>query len=77
MRRQIAAATALTALALLAIAAGAGAGATYDPLGAGTTKLTLDKRFVSFLKADGITLGALRRRQGQGQGAHCSGAVER
>jgi hypothetical protein len=56
MRRQASAATALTALALLAIAPGAQA--TYDPLGSGTTKLTLDKRFVSFLKADGIALSA-------------------
>jgi hypothetical protein len=56
MRRQATAASALTALALLAIAPAAQA--TYDPLGSGTTKLSLDKRFVSFLKADGIELSA-------------------
>ncbi len=55
MRRQTAAATALTALALLATASAAQA--TYDPIGSGSTKLTLDKRFASFLKKDGITLG--------------------
>jgi len=65
MRRQATAATALTALALLAIAPAAQA--TYDPLGSGTTKLTLDKRFVSFLEADGITLSvsAGAKRKGQ------------
>ena len=43
MRRQTAAVATLTALALLAIAPAAQA--TYDPLGSGTTKLTLDGRF--------------------------------
>ncbi len=56
MRKQTAAATALTALALLATAPTAQA--TYDPIGSGSTKLTLDKRFASFLKKDGITLNA-------------------
>jgi len=56
MRRQATAATALTALALLAVAPAAQA--TYDPIGSGTTKLTLDKRFVTFLKKDGIALSA-------------------
>lgn len=56
MRRQATAAIALTALALLVIAPAAQA--AYDPLGSGTTKLTLDQRFVSFLKADGIELSA-------------------
>jgi hypothetical protein len=65
MRRQTAAATALTALALLAIAPTAGA--TYDPLGSGTTKLTLDKRFASFLKADGIVLSASAGAKGKGK----------
>ena len=32
--------------------------ATYDPLGSGTTKLTLEKSFLSFLKRNGITLSA-------------------
>jgi hypothetical protein len=65
MRRQTAAATALAALALLALAPAAQAG--YDPLGSGTTKLTLDKRFVSFLKADGITLSASAGAKGKGK----------
>jgi hypothetical protein len=65
MRRQTAAATALAALALLAIAPAAQA--TYDPLGSGTTKLTLDKRFVSFLKADGIALTASAGAKGKGK----------
>jgi hypothetical protein len=65
MRRQTAAATTLTALALLAIVPAAQA--TYDPLGSGTTKLTLDKRFVSFLKADGIVLTASAGAKGKGK----------
>jgi hypothetical protein len=32
--------------------------ATYDPLGSGTARLTLDKGFSAFLKRDGITLTA-------------------
>jgi hypothetical protein len=32
--------------------------ATNDPLGSGTAKLVLDKRFASFLKRDGVTLSA-------------------
>jgi len=64
VRRQAPTAIALTALALLAGAAAAQA--TYDPLGSGTTKLALDKRFVSFLKADGIefTASAGAKRKG-------------
>jgi len=65
MRRQTTAATALTAFALLAIAPAAQA--TYDPLGSGTAKLTLDKRFVSFLKADGIALTASAGAKGKGK----------
>jgi hypothetical protein len=53
------------ALALLAIAPATQA--TYDPLGTGTTKLTLDKRFLSFLKADGITLSASTGAKGKGK----------
>jgi hypothetical protein len=53
MRRQAGAVTALIAFALLAAAPQAQA--TFDPIGTGTTKLTLDKRFLSFLKADGVT----------------------
>jgi hypothetical protein len=65
MRRQASTAIALAALALLA--ASPQARATYDPLGTGTTKLTLDKRFASFLKRDGIKLTATTgaRRKGQ------------
>jgi hypothetical protein len=47
---------ALAALALLAIAAPAQA--TYDPVGSGTTKLTIEAGFSSFLKRNGITLSA-------------------
>lgn len=43
----------LVALALAPIAR-----ATYDPLGSGTTKLSLDKGFASFLKRDAIKLSA-------------------
>ncbi len=32
--------------------------ATYDPIGSGQTKLTLDKAFLSFLKENGISLSA-------------------
>ncbi|HEX5375623.1 MAG TPA: hypothetical protein VFW48_05650, partial [Solirubrobacterales bacterium] len=48
--------TALAALALLAIPSFAQA--TYDPVGSGQTKLTIDKGFSSFLKKNGITLTA-------------------
>jgi hypothetical protein len=41
--------------------------ATYDPLGSGQTKLNLDKRFVSFLKADGIALRASAGARGKGK----------
>lgn len=47
---------ALAALALLAFAATARA--TYDPVGSGTTKLTLEASFSAFLKRNGITLSA-------------------
>jgi hypothetical protein len=46
------------ALALWLLIFAANAGATYDPLGSGTVKLTLDKGLVSFLKKGGITLSA-------------------
>jgi hypothetical protein len=46
-------------LVLLATFALAGpAQATYDPLGSGATKLSLDKSFLAFLKRDGIKLSA-------------------
>lgn len=65
MRRQAAAAVVLTALVSPAIAPVAQA--TYDPLGSGQARLTLDKRFVSFLRTDGIELSvsAGARRKGQ------------
>jgi len=44
------------ALALLVLAPMAHA--TYDPVGSGATKLTLDRSFSSFLKRNGITLSA-------------------
>jgi hypothetical protein len=48
---------ALTATAALAFSAFvAPASAKNDPVGSGTTKLALDKRFVSFLERDGIKL---------------------
>ncbi len=50
-------ATTLAAMALLAALAPS-AGATYDPVGGGTTKLTLDPSFSSFLKGNGISLTA-------------------
>jgi hypothetical protein len=51
--------TRLGTLALIAsLAIASSAGATYDPVGSGQTKLTLDKAFSSFLKKDGITLAA-------------------
>ncbi len=47
----------LSALALLTLAA-TPAGATYDPIGSGATKLTLEKSFLSFLEKNGISLSA-------------------
>jgi hypothetical protein len=55
MRRHLGIA-ALAALALLL--AVPIAQATYDPVGSGTTKLTLEKSFSSFLKRNGVTLTA-------------------
>ena len=49
-------AVALTTAMALGITASAQA--AYDPLGAGTTKLSLDKGFASFLARDGIKLSA-------------------
>jgi hypothetical protein len=40
--------------------------ATYDPVGSGQTKLTLDKGFLAFLKKDGITLSAKAGAKRQG-----------
>ncbi len=62
MRRSFTGSSARAATALWAIAVGLlvapTAQATYDPVGSGTTKLTIDKGFSSFLKKDGITLTA-------------------
>lgn len=52
MRRTIAASLATLTLSTLASTAHA----TYDPVGSGTTRLTLDRAFVSFLKRDKIEL---------------------
>jgi hypothetical protein len=49
---------AFVAISTLLLAAVSPANATYDPLGSGTTKLTLDRSFSSFLKRNGITLAA-------------------
>jgi hypothetical protein len=54
---------ALTALAL--VASPVSARASYDPIGSGTTKLTLDKRFARLLAANDVELlaeGGARRR---------------
>jgi hypothetical protein len=47
-----------TAALVVALALAPAASADNDPLGSGTTRLLLDKRFVSFLKKDGIKLSA-------------------
>lgn len=44
--------------ALWLLAAAPSAHAASDPLGSGTTKLTLDKGFLAFLKRDKVALGA-------------------
>jgi hypothetical protein len=49
--------TAVAGLAALLLLAPIAQGA-YDPVGSGTTKLTLDKRFASFLKQDKVALSA-------------------
>lgn len=56
MRRQAIAATAMAALTLLVVVPMAHA--AYDPVGSGTTKLTLDKSFSAFLKQNGIAVSA-------------------
>ncbi|HWI96502.1 MAG TPA: hypothetical protein VNS60_10600 [Solirubrobacterales bacterium] len=57
MRRREARAAALLCVALLTAFA-ASARASYDPVGSGATKLTLDKGFVAFLKRAGVRLTA-------------------
>jgi hypothetical protein len=46
----------IVVLALLCLTSSAHA--TYDPIGSGKTKLTLDRGFLSFLERNGITLSA-------------------
>jgi hypothetical protein len=50
--------TLILAAASLLILGAPLARASYDPLGAGTTKLTFDKGFLSFLKKNGVKLQA-------------------
>lgn len=46
------------ALAIAAFIPAATAGASYDPLGSGTTKIALDKGFLSLLKKNGVKVSA-------------------
>jgi hypothetical protein len=55
----------LSVLALVMAMSGS-AYAAYDPIGGGTTKLTLDKGFLSFLKKQGVTLTAKAPAKRQG-----------
>ncbi|HEU4736960.1 MAG TPA: hypothetical protein VFS48_08060 [Solirubrobacterales bacterium] len=55
----------LTLIALL-LAFTASAQAAYDPIGGGTTKLSLDKGLLSFLKKQGVTLTAKAPAKRQG-----------
>jgi hypothetical protein len=48
----------LVAISMATLASTPLAHATYDPLGSGTTKLSLDAGFAAFLKRDGIKLTA-------------------
>ena len=48
----------MSILALVLLASAPTVQATYDPVGSGQTKLTIDKGFSSFLKANGISLTA-------------------
>jgi hypothetical protein len=54
------------AVALAALAAAPLAHATYDPIGAGSAKLLLDKRFTRFLAAEEIKLKATRGAKAKG-----------
>lgn len=47
---------ALATISITLLALSPTAHATYDPVGSGTTRLTLDRGFISFLKKDGIKL---------------------
>lgn len=54
-------------VALLALLFAPTAQATYDPIGSGTTKLTLDKSFMALMKAKGVTLSAKAPAKRQGK----------
>ena len=60
MRRNFTGSSARAALWAIAVGllVAPAAHATYDPVGSGTTKLTIDKKFSSFLKKNGIALTA-------------------
>jgi hypothetical protein len=57
----------IVAVLALVMAMSGGANAAYDPIGSGTTKLTLDKGFLSFLKKQGVTLTAKAPAKRQGK----------
>ncbi len=57
----------LLALAITALMSASVAQAAYDPIAGGTTKLTLDKSFLSFLKKQGVTLKATAPAKRQGK----------
>lgn len=58
--------SALALALLLSLCLSSSAGAAYDPIGGGTTKLTLDKGFLSLLKREGVTLQAKAPAKRQG-----------
>jgi hypothetical protein len=64
MRRSVFSAALLGLSCLLALAPTAGA--DYDPLGSGSTKLTLDKSFLALLKQNDVKLSALAPAKLQG-----------
>jgi hypothetical protein len=74
-RRPLALAAALALLAVLALAPAALA--AYDPLGSGTTKLTLDKGFARLLAAHGVKLAttAPAKRSGRAYALPVSGGA--
>jgi hypothetical protein len=53
--------------AVLSLCVAASAQAAYDPIGGGTTKLTLDPSFLSFLKKEGVVLKAKAPAKRQGK----------
>jgi hypothetical protein len=56
--RRVGAGRLLAAVMLLASALPPGARATYDPVGGGTTRIVLDKRFAGFLHRAGVSITA-------------------